>query len=166
MAATDVAPFPVKNKAYRAHFLLLDADGDPVTGAAALDTEVSKDGGGFVDATNEATEIGNGWYYTEITATEMNADTVILVLKTSTSGAKTAHLMIHPVAIDELSGVPSFGAGGSGIEEWLAWLGALSRNKITQTTTTTTVFRDDGSTTQAASTISEGSGTLTRGEFA
>ncbi len=166
MAATDVSPFPVKNKAYRAHFLLLDADGDPVTGASTPDTEVSKDGAAFSDATNEATEIGNGWYYTEITATEMNADTVILVLKTATSGAKTAHLMIHPVALDELSAVPSFGAGGSGIEEVLSFLVAWQRNKVTTKSNEIKLFKDDGSTALATSTVSDDGTTLTRGEFA
>lgn len=166
MAATDVAPFPVKNKAYRAHFLLLDADGDPVTGAAGLDSEVSKDGAAFADCTNEATEIGNGWYYTEVTATEMNADTVLLCLKTSTSGAKTAHLMIHPVALDELSAAPAFGAAGSGIEEALSFLVAWQRNKVTTKANEIKLFKDDASTALVTSTVSDDGTTLTRGEFA
>lgn len=165
MAASDVGPWPIKNKAFRAHFLLLDADGDPVTGATALDTEVSKDGGSFVDATNEGVEIGNGWYYTELTSAEMNADTVLLVLKTGTAGAKTAHLMIHPVAIDELSGVPAFGAGGAGIEETLSWLLALSRNLMTQSATTTTLKKNDGTTTLATATVSDDGTTFTRAKF-
>lgn len=47
----------------------------------------------------------------------------------------------------------------------IAWLGVLSRNKITQTDTTQTVRNDADSATIATSTHSEASGTYTRGEF-
>jgi hypothetical protein len=57
MAAGDASAFGRKNVAYRVTFPIFDADGDLVTGATALDSEVSKDGGTFADATNEATEI-------------------------------------------------------------------------------------------------------------
>ena len=57
MAAGDARPIPRKNVAYRVTFPILDADGDLVTAAAALDSEVSVDGGTFADATSEATEI-------------------------------------------------------------------------------------------------------------
>lgn len=48
----------------------------------------------------------------------------------------------------------------------LSWLNTLSRNKITQTATTQTLLADDGSTTIAASTLSDDGVTFTRGEFA
>ena len=165
MAATDVAPWPVKNKAYRAHFLLMNATGDPVTSGTGLDCQVSKDGAAFAAAAATETEIGNGWYYCDLTTTEMNADTVIMVLKSSTSGAKTAHLLVHPVAIDELTGVPTFGAGGSGLEEWMSWLGALSRNLMTQSASTTTLKKNDNTTTQATATVSDDGTTFTRAKF-
>jgi hypothetical protein len=76
---------------------LFDADGDLVTGAAGLDSEVSKDGGAFADCTNEATEIGSsGIYYLDLTSTEMNADAVCVIVKTSTSGAKTTPIILYP----------------------------------------------------------------------
>ena len=98
MAATDATPIPVKNQAYRVTFPILDADGDLVSGATALDTEVSKDAGAFTDCTNEATEIAttSGMYYLDLTATEMNADTVALIVKTTTSGAKTTPMVLYP----------------------------------------------------------------------
>ena len=49
MASTDAKPVPQKNVAYRVTFPILDADGDLVTGATGLDSEVSKDGGTFAD---------------------------------------------------------------------------------------------------------------------
>lgn len=168
MAASDAHPFPIKNRAFRVTFPILDADGDLVTGAAGLDSEVSKDGGTFTDCTNEATELAtsSGVYYLDLTATEMNADTVAVIVKTSTSGAKTTTLVFYPIAFAEPSGVPAFGAGGAGLEEVLAWLLALSRNKITQTSTTTTLRNDADSSTIATSTVSDDGTTFTRGEFA
>ena len=98
MASTDATAIPVKNQAYRVTFPILDADGDLVTGATGLDSEVSKDAGTFADCTNEATEIAtsSGMYYLDLTATEMNADTVAIIVKTSTSGAKTTPIVLYP----------------------------------------------------------------------
>ena len=46
----------------------VNADGDLVTGAASLDSEISKDGGTFADVTAEATEIAtnSGMYYLDL----------------------------------------------------------------------------------------------------
>jgi hypothetical protein len=83
---------PKKNSAFTATYPIYDNDGDLVTGAAALDSEVSKDGGTFTDATNEAGEIAtsSGIYTLALTATEMNADIVATITKTTTTDAKTA----------------------------------------------------------------------------
>jgi hypothetical protein len=98
MAASDAKPVPQKNAAYRVTFPILDNDGDLVTGATGLDSEVSKDGGTFADCTNEATEIAtsSGMYYLDLTATEMNADTVAIIVKTSSADAKTTALVMYP----------------------------------------------------------------------
>ncbi|MBK8200327.1 MAG: hypothetical protein IPK75_18425 [Acidobacteria bacterium] len=98
MASTDARPVPQKNVAYRITFPIFDADGDLVTGATGLDSEVSKDGGTFTDCTNEATEIAtnSGMYYLDLTSTEMNADTVAVIIKTSSSGAKTTPIVMYP----------------------------------------------------------------------
>lgn len=97
MASTDARPIPLKNTAFRVTFPILDADGDLVTGASGLDSEVSQDGGGFADCTNEATEIGSsGIYYLDLTSGEMNGDCVAVIVKTSTSGAKTVPMVFYP----------------------------------------------------------------------
>lgn len=98
MASTDARPIPQKNVAYRITFPIFDADGDLVTGATGLDSEVSKDAGAFADCTNEATEIAtsSGMYYLDLTNTEMNADTVAIIVKTSSSGAKTTPIVMYP----------------------------------------------------------------------
>jgi hypothetical protein len=104
MASTDAKLLPIKNTAYRVTFPLLDADGDLVAAATGLDSEVSKDGGTFVDCTNEATEIatGSGIYYLDLTATEMNADTTAVIIKTTSSGAKTTALVMYPLEAGDI----------------------------------------------------------------
>lgn len=98
MASTDARPVPIKNTAFRAVFPIYDADGDLVVSAAGLDSEVSKNQGTFSDCTNEATQIAtnSGMYYLDLTSTEMNADCVAVIVKTSTSGAKTTVLVFYP----------------------------------------------------------------------
>lgn len=104
MASTDALPVPQKNVAYRVVFPILDADGDLVTGATGLDSEVSKDQGTFADCTNEATEIAtsSGVYYLDLTSTEMNADCVAVIVKTTSVGAKTTTLVLYPQEADDL----------------------------------------------------------------
>lgn len=104
MASSDARPLPLKAVAYRVTFPIFDADGDLVTGAASLDSEVSKDGGTFADCTNEATEIAtaSGMYFLDLTGTEMDADTVAIIVKTATAGAKTTPLVLYPQEVDDI----------------------------------------------------------------
>lgn len=103
MASTDARPVPRKNIAYRVTFPLLDADGDLVTGAASLDSEVSIDGGAFADCTSEATEIAtsSGVYFLDLTAGEMNGDTIAVIVKTATAGAKTTTIVMYPEEVGD-----------------------------------------------------------------
>lgn len=97
-----------KNAATKIVFPILDADGDPVSGAADLDSEYSLNGGGFNDCNGEATEIGaTGVYYLDLIAGETNGDVVCIQVKTSTSGAKTTVLVFYTAAqtLDELDTV-------------------------------------------------------------
>lgn len=112
MAASDATPFPRKGVAYRVTFPIYDADGDLVAGAAGLDSEISKDGGTFADCTNEATQIAtsSGIYYLDLTATEMNADCVAIIVKTTTSGAKTTVIVLYPMEDSDIrANVVQFG---------------------------------------------------------
>ena len=94
----------LKNTAYRVTFPIMDNTGSLVTGAAGLDSEVSKDAGTFTDCTNEATEIAtaSGIYYLDLTSTEMNADTVAVIVKTSTTNAKTTTLIFYPLEAGDI----------------------------------------------------------------
>lgn len=93
--------YRAKNVATYITFPIVDADGDTVTGATALDSEIDawSDGAapdGFTDCTNEATEIGTtGIYYLSITQAEMNNDYIVIQVKTTSSGAKTQIILIN-----------------------------------------------------------------------
>ncbi len=98
MAASDAMPVPRKNVPYRVTFPIYDGDGDLVSDAANLDSQISGDGNNFTDCVNEATEIpvSSGMYYLDLTAAEMNYRTVAIIIKTSTFGAKAAPIVIYP----------------------------------------------------------------------
>jgi len=87
----------LKNSAFTIVSPIYDADGDVVTAAADLDSEVSIDGGTFADCTNEATEIAtsSGIYTLALTAAEMNGDRIATITKTTTTGAKTGVNVIY-----------------------------------------------------------------------
>jgi hypothetical protein len=98
MAATDARPIPQKSIAYRVYFPIFDSDGDLVTGATGLDSEISQNGAAFFDCANEAVEIAtaSGMYYLDLTTGEMNADSVCIIVKTTSSGAKTTPIVFYP----------------------------------------------------------------------
>ncbi|HLE03483.1 MAG TPA: hypothetical protein VI729_02570, partial [Anaerolineales bacterium] len=87
-----MADWPSKRAAaFTVTFPIYDNDGDLVTAAAALDSEVDIDAAGFNDATNEATEVGtSGVYKLLLTAAEMTGDIISTITKTTTTNAKTA----------------------------------------------------------------------------
>lgn len=111
----NALPYPVYGVPYGLSFPIIDADGDFTTGATGLDSEVSKNGDTFADCTNEATEIAtaSGIYYLLLTAAEMTADVVSIIVKTTSSGAKTTVLTLYPRKLVALrSGTAQGGAPG------------------------------------------------------
>lgn len=166
MASSDAKPIPIKNQAFRITFPLLDADGDLVTGAAGLDSEVSKDASAFTNCTSEATEIAtaSGIYYLDLSASEMNADTVAVIVKTSTSGAKTSVFVIYPyeaadtnVFADDLLKRDMSAVTGEASRSPLNALRAL-RNKWSISGGTMTVTKEDDSTSAWTSALTATAG--------
>lgn len=188
MASSDATPIAIKNQAYRVVFPIWDADGDVVTGATGLDSEISKDQGTFADCTNEATEIAtaSGIYYLDLTSTEMNADNVAIIIKTSTVGAKTTVLSIYPaeasdikvnvVQINSVTAATPGASGGiliSGTNSGTTTLGALTVTgattctgnvsmaaglNITQSSSNTSALVITGNGTGHGASITSGSG--------
>ena len=90
------------------YFPIVDADGDFVESAAGLDSEIDAWGDGsppdgWVDCTNEATEIGGGWYYLSLTTSEMNVDYIAIKCSTTTAGAKKQAILIRTTVGDPLN---------------------------------------------------------------
>jgi len=86
---------------------LVDADGDSVTGATGLDSEIDAfaDGSapdGFADCSNEASEVGaTGSYSLSLTQGEMNQDYIIIQIKSNE--AKTQWILIRTTVGDPLN---------------------------------------------------------------
>jgi hypothetical protein len=109
MASTDARPIPIRATAYRVTFPILDADGDLVAGATGLNTAstgsaISKDGATFADVTNTVTQIAtsSGMYFLDLTSTEMTADCVVVLIRTTTSGAKTTPIVLYPQDVGDI----------------------------------------------------------------
>jgi len=117
MAAGDAGlPYPVYGAAYRITFPIFDNDGDLVPDAAGLDTEISKDGGAFTDATNEATQIGSssGLYYLDLTYEEMQCSTLAGKVKSTTADSKDTPFVLYPRRLPVLeTGTAQAGAAGT-----------------------------------------------------
>jgi len=98
MAAADAKPVPIKDAVLRITFPILDADGDLVSGATTPDSEFSEDGATFADCASEATEIAtsSGMYFLDVAAAEMGGETVAIIVKTATAGAKTTPIVMYP----------------------------------------------------------------------
>ena len=132
-----------KNVATIITFPIIDADGDIITGAAALDSEIdtwtdAAAPDGFVDCTNEATEVGaTGIYYLSLTQAEMNADYIYIQVKTSTAGAKTQHILIRTMVGDPLNVATTDDGGTINVTG-----GAI--DTVTTTTTATAVTTVNG----------------------
>jgi len=110
----NALPYPVYGLPWTLVVPILDADGDPVPGAAGLDAEVSKNGDTPADCVNAEVEVGNGDYAVSLTASEMAADVVAFTLKTSTSGAKATKAVLYPRKLPMVrSGVAQGGAAGT-----------------------------------------------------
>ncbi len=93
----NALPYPLYFFQWTVIFPIFDNTGSLVSGAAGLDSEVSKNGDSFTDCTNEATEIGSsGMYYLTLTSSEMTADLVTVIVKTSTTDAKTTPIVLYP----------------------------------------------------------------------
>ena len=95
MAASDALPLPRKNTAFRLYFTVRTSAGVLVSAFTAPDSEVSKDGDAYADCTNEATYVGRGTGYIDLTSTEMNADNVAFYFS-CTEGEIESPVVIYP----------------------------------------------------------------------
>jgi hypothetical protein len=98
-----------KNVSTYVVFPIMKNDGTLITSAAGLDAEIdtfsdSAAPDGFTNCSNATTEIGStGQYYILLSASEMNADYIIIQIKSSTTGAVTQTLLIRTMLGDPLN---------------------------------------------------------------
>jgi hypothetical protein len=149
---------PKKNVAFDLCFPIYGNSLTAQSGAAGLDSEVSKDGAAFSDCSNEATEIGStGIYKLSLTSTEMNADVVAVQVKTTSLGTLAFTLYTvggvwvtaGPGALNRTIGVTVSGTPIEGASVWLT-TDAAGTNVIAGSLTTSslgivTVLVDAGS---------------------
>lgn len=111
----NAMPYPIYGAPWGIVVPLLDADGDLVTGATTPDSEVSLNGNTFADCTNEMTEIAtnSGVYYLLLTAAEMTADVVTVILKSATAGMKTTVAVLYPRKLVSIRAGTSASAGSA-----------------------------------------------------
>lgn len=91
-----MSSIPKKGVAFRVTFPILDSGSTP-TSITAPDSQISKDQGAFTACVNEAIQIGtSGWYYLDLTAAEMTADTVSIQVNHGTASVPPAVLEFYP----------------------------------------------------------------------
>lgn len=95
MAASDAIAWPVLGgQPLRIYFAMRNASGQLVKNWTGADSEISKDGGAFVDCTNEAVEISSsGVGYIELTVSETSGATAV-VYKLTVTNAGAVELVI------------------------------------------------------------------------
>ena len=110
MASTDALPIPRKNAAYRVYFPILKNDGSIITGWTSAAATISKDGGTSASATNAPTEIASSWGigYLDLTATEMNADAVIIKATITNTGALAQVIVLYPQEAGDIRVNPTY----------------------------------------------------------
>src|SRR3990167_7115049 len=164
MAASDAKPVPIKDTAFRVSFPILDADGDLVTGATTPDSEFSEDAATFADCASEATEIAtsSGMYYLELASTEMGGDTVVVIVKTATAGAKTTPIVLYPQsAANPINvNVQAISTDSTAADNLELWFDGTGYNASTSTIGTATAIAASGITAGSIATDAIGAAEL------
>ena len=79
-------PMPLKiNTAVTLNLMLRNKTGEPATGCAGLVAFISKDSGLYNPIDGTEAEIGKGVYEVPLTADEMNATEIVVILTTTTA---------------------------------------------------------------------------------
>lgn len=148
MSASDAKPVPRKGEAYRAYFPILDADGDLVVGMTGLAAVVSKDGAMEAASTNSPVEIagvgspsvGSGKGYLDLTATEMDADAVVLTFTVTNTGAKATILVLYPEETGDIRVNPTaLNSDATAVANLAKTARAIGRGTVAGGATTTSI---------------------------
>jgi len=156
----NAMPYPIYGLPWTVTFTLLDAGGEPITGATC-DSEISLNGDTGVDCTNEGTEIpfttaaNKGMYYLTLTTAEMSADVVAIVVASDLS--LPTEIVMYPRKLVPLYGDTAQGGGGDYVTLDAAagtldqkWAGCLIVVDIDGTIEVRVITEYDGATKQAS----------------
>lgn len=116
--ANTARPVPRKGVAFRVTFPVFYSNGDMVTGATGLAATLSLDGAAFAPATNTPVEIsGSGVCYLDLTAAEMNADTVAGLVTSTSPNSKATPFVLYPEELGDFR-VPNATGNGALAYTW------------------------------------------------
>lgn len=171
---------PLKGVQYIFYIALFDSTGSIVASPtiAAGDFKVSIDGAALANPATLPTNTpaASGQVKITLSTSEMNGDNIIVKWEDPDSTWGDGLICIQTAAVqfdtlvdaiwDEPLTQPSstFAWAGS-FRNLMNWLGAVSRNKMTQTATTTTLRNDADNADLSTSTVSKAAGVTTRGEW-
>jgi len=161
---------PKKNAAFNSYAVIRDADGDPIADPAGLSAVLSKDGGAQAAAANIPAVVSAGSKIVKLamTAAEMNANEIAVVVSSTSVGAKDAFQVLYTSVrqVDDLSTITLTATevadevlkrGASNVEATadtysLATI-ILAALESQRAGTTWTIFRTDGTTTHITRSI-------------
>ena len=169
MADTDYAvALSVKGQSLYVQSVILDsASGNELTGGlTSLAATVSKDGGAFASCTNTPAEIGTtGYVSVLLTATEMDANAIIVRFTASNTGAMAGRAFIYPLVLSEEAGAWD-DQTVQRVEQAILQGAGYALNKVTISganengVSTLTLYKRDGTTAWLTGTASD-DGTVT-----
>lgn len=155
----------------RVPLYLVDAsDGlTPETSEGGGRPQVSKNGGGFADTAGTLTAVGNGAYYVELTASELDTAGVVVVrYKSAATAEAQTHCQVLAALPEDVAGavweqdVADHTTGGTTGEELHLAKAALVNQREHTVATGVDVIRDnDGTTALRTLTPSETGGVVT-----
>lgn len=106
MAASDAKFVPIKNQAYRVYIPMRYTNGDAIAGLATFDSGLAsgsgkalilKDGGAAANSTNNVSVGASGYnWYLDLTASEMNADGVVVIFRSTTADVQDGLAVLYP----------------------------------------------------------------------
>ena len=102
----------IKGETFRYYGIIeSSAENSADISAATVTVKVSKDGGVFATATNAIVKIDEGtlgYFYIDLTATEMNADVICVEISSSVSNAKEPDIILYTINAEVNPGVSNF----------------------------------------------------------
>jgi hypothetical protein len=168
MAATDATHFPVKNQAFRLTvvFTLITTGKESSGALTALAASVSKDGGAASAATASPTQQGTtGLVTLDLTATEMNADTVVVRFTSSLANTVDCIVVLRPIDLSEVAGRADSHTVKKyerfTLQNWRRWFNQRSQ---VRSTGAYTQYMADNTTVDVSGTVSAGIDTVTAGK--